>query len=371
MGEWHDRPVHVQGQADWPRPQPRVVDPTPQSPGSLLVGDRRRPAAGRAVVAALWAGVVFELFAFGVKELPSTRDAVPWADDPYDVVTSFAIFFVPLLLAVSAVRLPLCRRLEPLPLTRLIGLVRTAVVIEAVALVSLASDWVATVSGSGRVPTAATPIAIGALAVVTAIVVPTAVLVARVARDLPRDRGISGPDAVADLMSISQAVARRLGPAGSPAQSVLAAFDRGVIAAARRRPILATAVAAAVFASLIGATAAAEEGIGPLLGLFFLVAWCGMFAFLAVVGGYVGVVKGAAPLDGLRRRALRATIAACVAVLAALALRDALWWVVGTTADQAAPADLLTLLVAAAALAFVGTLGVETVRERDRSTRPT
>lgn len=74
------------------------------SPAFLPVADARRPRIGRAILGAMLAAGLFELFAFGAKEIRPLGDHAPWMDDPYDVVTSFAMFFLPIVGGFSAVR---------------------------------------------------------------------------------------------------------------------------------------------------------------------------------------------------------------------------------------------------------------------------
>ena len=110
------------------------------SPAFLPVADARRPRIGRAVIGTMLVAGLFEAFALGVKEFRPLGDHAPWMDDPYDVVTSFAIFFIPIVGAFSAVRLVLCRRFEPLPISRVIDLLHGCVVLLVVALATAASD---------------------------------------------------------------------------------------------------------------------------------------------------------------------------------------------------------------------------------------
>ena len=69
----------------------------------------------RAANAAALAVVVFwALFVFSA-ELPSVRAHSPWAEDPYDVVISFAALLVPLIALVTFVRCQRWRGLAPMP----------------------------------------------------------------------------------------------------------------------------------------------------------------------------------------------------------------------------------------------------------------
>ncbi len=87
-----------------------------------------------------------------------------------------------------------------------------------------------------------------------------------------------------------------------------------------------------------------------------------MFAFLAVAGSYLGVVRSVTPLRGARRRAVDGVVAACVASLTALAFRNSLWWAVGSREAAAGPAQFATLVALAALAAFSVAFGVESLR---------
>lgn len=69
----------------------------------------------RAANAVALAVVVFlALFVFSA-ELPSVRAHSPWAEDPYDVVISFAALLVPLVAVLTFVRCQRWRGLAPMP----------------------------------------------------------------------------------------------------------------------------------------------------------------------------------------------------------------------------------------------------------------
>ena len=119
-------------------------------PAFLPVSDARRPRIGRAILGTMLVAGLFEIFALGAKEFRPLGDHAPWMDDPFDVVTSFAIFFLPIIGALSAVRLALCRRFEPLPLGRLADLVHGCIVLLVIAMATAASDWIAVIVGADR-----------------------------------------------------------------------------------------------------------------------------------------------------------------------------------------------------------------------------
>ena len=79
------------------------MDALHASSAFLPVADARRPPIGRAILGAMLAAGQFELFAVGAKEIRPLGDHAPWMDDPYDVVTSFAMFFLPIVGAFAAV----------------------------------------------------------------------------------------------------------------------------------------------------------------------------------------------------------------------------------------------------------------------------
>ena len=83
----------------------------------------------RAANAVALAVVVFlALFVFSA-ELPSVRAHSPWAEDPYDVVISFAALLVPLVAVLTFVRCQRWRGLTPMPAPALRQVMRGAGVV--------------------------------------------------------------------------------------------------------------------------------------------------------------------------------------------------------------------------------------------------
>ena len=341
-----------------------VMDALSARPAFLPVADARRPRIGRAIIGAFLAAGLFELFALGVKEFRPLGDHAPWMDDPFDVVTSFAIFFLPIVGALSAVRLALCRRFEPLPRSRLDDLVHGCIVLIGVALVIAGSDWIAVIRGVDRASwSPVTPALVAALAVLTAGLALAAVGLAREARRLPpleRSEPV-GPDWLADASELATRVSRRLGPFEPVTTRGIRVVDRWAWAWVRRRPITAAVIAAAGFAALFDVGALREGSSLEVLVFVFGVAWCGMFAFLLAVGSYLGLVRTPRVLGGARRRLLDATLLGCASVPITLAFRDSLWGLVGTSAGQAGLAELDRLLVLVAAAVVGLTFVVETI----------
>ena len=103
----------------------------------LQVGDPIRPILGRAVKLTLIAAITFTGFAYFAKAVPSLYVHEPWQNDPYDTFVSFAIFFVPLLAAVSFVRFPLFKKCQALPIQRVGDLLRGCRLILGIAVVTM------------------------------------------------------------------------------------------------------------------------------------------------------------------------------------------------------------------------------------------
>jgi hypothetical protein len=340
---------------------------------ALVSGDARRPGIGRVVFWSLLLAGAFEAFAWVVKEVHALGSHAPWADDPYDVATSFAIFFVPLLVLVTATRIPLCRRLDPLPLARVRALLRSSAAIVAIVLVTLLADWVSVVVGANEASwSPATPWLVVVLCALSLLTLPVLIGLRRTTRQLPvaarNGSELSDPDWLADLLELTRRTARRLGWGSQAAAWAADQADRRLVDPIRRHPIATAAAAAAVFAVALAEAAAREDGIGPVLGLVLSVAWCGMFGFLVVASAWLDLVRPASPLVGWHRRLVASVTLACVAVLLALAFRDSLWWATGTTG--AGLPDVARLLALTAGATFGITLLAQTVADvgarRDR-----
>jgi len=127
----------------------------------------------------------------------------------------------------------------------------------------------------------------------------------------------------------------------------------------RCHPLLWAATASFAFGALLTAGAAQEEGFSPVLIVFLIVGTCGMFAFLVMGGGYLGVVRSAQPASGTRRRLIDAVTLACASAPVTIAFRDSLWWLIGTRAADARVLQLVVLLAFGSALVFLVVLGAK------------
>jgi len=86
-----------------------------------------------------------------------------------------------------------------------------------------------------------------------------------------------------------------------------------------------------------------------------------MFALIVPTGSYLGIVRSPACMDGMQRRLLDAGLVGAAAVPIALAFRDSLWWLVGSSSGQASLGTLELLIAIVAASAAALTLVIETI----------
>jgi hypothetical protein len=336
---------------------------------TLRAGDPHRRALGAAVIAVLVSAVVFMAVELPVKQFLAAYDHAPWSNDPYDAVTSFAVFFVPLVILVALVRVALCRRSEPLPVSRALGILRCGRVALATMAVTVLADWVSVVLKANRAEwNGITPWLVLLLALATAVVAPAGVLVRRAAVRMPHVPGgaAPGPDWFSDVMTLAEDAAAWLGPLARLGVAAVRWVNRWVVRSIRRFPIAAASGAALAFGVLLALNTLLREGAGPALWIDVVVGSTGMFAFLVAAGAYVGLVRSGHPAAGARRRAVDAAVIGSAAVPAALGFRDWLWWVVGGDGGSSARLGAL-LLVAALATACVVFAG-ETLLRMHRAT---
>jgi hypothetical protein len=329
---------------------------------TLPVGDPRRVPLGRAMLRTLAAAVVFVAFALASKELDVLYRHVPWSDDPYDAAVSFAIFFVPLMIAVDLVRVLRCRRDEPLPMARVRSVVRGGRVMLAATLITLTGDWISLVLQTNRASWTGITAAVAAvLVVVSAIALKAAFDLHRAASPLPvisREESYD-PDWFTDAVALGDRYSAWLGPLAHVARRRIDWVDRHVIAAIRTYPIVAGAVSALAFGVLLALNQLVREGPGAALWIDVVVGSSGMFAFLTAGATYVGVVRSERPPAGPRRRMIDAAVAGCAAAPTALALRSGLGWVIGSGVDT--PGRVGVLIAVASVVTVAVVFGGETV----------
>jgi len=336
-----------------------------QSPYVMPVGDVRRPLIGRAAFGTLLASAIFFVFTATKQSNPIYVHA-PWVNDPYDTVFSFTMFFVPLVAATVLVQLSLCRKSEPLPTGRVVTILRGCRIALGAMTIELLSAWVSVAVGANRSEwTAATTVLIALLILCSTVTGKVIVDVVR-APYLPspdRVEELQESDWLADLVIVAQRESHWLGPLRRPGLSVLNWTDRTVIIKVRRHPVGAAAGTSAAFAvTVLGWQAIREGYFSSVTSLEIGLGFCGMFAFLVLAGAYLGIVRSPTRLYGVQRRAIDAVVAASTVSIATLAFRDSLWWIVGSNATTAGPAQFAALLGSTTLLALVVVFTMETLR---------
>ena len=124
----------------------------------------------------------------------------------------------------------------------------------------------------------------------------------------------------------------------------------------RRHSVATASLVAALFGLLLTASQARESGLGAISLLFFAVSSSGMFAFLIVIGSYLGLIRTDTKLSVVERRLLDSVVIACTLVPITLAFRSSWWWIVGSSDAFAQLPQLGELLALSALVGFSLTL---------------
>jgi hypothetical protein len=331
----------------------------------LAVGDPGRPLIRRAIAGTLLAAFVFSATAGPVKQVKVLYDHAPWLNDPYDVVVSFAMFFVPFFAACCLARVLLCRQSEVLPTERISDLLRGCRVVLGLILVTLVTEWASVGLGANRARwSAATWFQIAILLVTTVVTVKAAADLYRA--PAPRLAGLSADapavDWLADALALAGQYSRWLGRRQRAGLAVIAWTDRVAASRVRRHPVWSAAIAAVAFGVVVGGWQAVREGYPSAVALLAIsLLACGTFAVLVGAGGYLGLVRSGSALAGAARRALDAGVVSCTGVLVVLAFRNSLWWLVGSHAGSAGVLQMSALLGIGAVSFFSVVFGSETL----------
>lgn len=334
------------------------------NPDVLAVGDPRRPVIGRAVLGVILICGAFTVCAYTAKEVVPLYVHSPWEDDPYDAVVSFTVFFVPMVAGLCLLRLPACRRDQPLPVRRAADLLRAGRVAFAAIALTLVSDWASVALRANRSAwTPATALLVAALAVLTAAAAVAGANLRRAARLI----GLAGttiastgrPDWVDDLLGTAGQCSAWLGPARGMAERMVGWLGRRVVPLMRRHRVATAAAAAAAFGLALATGQYVGEGPGPGPWLFFVVGFCGMYAFSASAGAYLRIVSSERPASGIRRQLIDASVLACASVPVAIAFRGPLLWITGPAPVHGALPKVMLLLLVAAAVVFAVTFVTE------------
>ncbi len=343
-----------------------VSPPTPSLASALIpVGDPWRASLRLPVFGTLLLALAFLLYAAPVKETPFLFDHAPWTNDPYDTAISFMMFFVPLIAVLCAPRVLLCRRGEPLPTARIHDVLRGCRVILAGITLTLAAEWVSVFVRDSSVQwNGATWLQIGMLVVMSVLDLAAVLAVRRAG--LPRQGGEpairTDPDWLGDFLRFVDSWRRRLGPTGRPALWATGLADRHLLARIRRHPLWTALGVCAVFGAGVGVNQGIREGYRGRLTIFVaLMLAIGMFGLVAAAGNYLGLVRSSTPWHGPARRLIDAAVITSAGLLVPLALRNGLWWMVGSNSTAAGLPQLVALLAIAALVIFLTAYGAETV----------
>jgi hypothetical protein len=352
-----------------------VSPPPPPSASALIrIGDPWRASLRLPVFGTLMLAVAFFLYAAPVKETPFLYNHAPWLNDPYDTAISFMMFFVPLIAVLCAPRVLLCRRSEPLPTARIHDVLRGCRVILAGITLTLAAEWVSVFVRDSSVQwNAATWLQIGMLVVMSALDLGALLAVRRAG--LPRQGGEpairADPDWLGDFLRFVDSWSRRLGPAGRPALWAARLADRHLLARIRRHPLWIAFVVCAVFGAGVGVNQGLREGYsGPVTVLAVLLLAVGMFGLLVAAGHYLGIVRSSTPWHGPARRLIDAAVITSVGLLVPFALRNGLWWMVGSNSNAAGLPQLVALLAISILVIFVTAYAAETALRLHSEPRP-
>ncbi len=315
----------------------------------LPVGDRQRSALGRMVVAVLGVSVGFYVYIWLSKEVPVLYAQTPWRDDPYDAVISFMFVAVPVLVCLSAVRLLLCRRFEPLPLRRALNLVQICWLLCLAMALTLVSEWVSL--GLGEHPPTGTPASIGLITVLglmSAAVLTVTILLHRARRmRWARAQAPPQPDWLADAIWLTEREASRLGRPGAVMVRMIRSIDRSLITHMRRHPLQAAGAFAVALSLVTDSPQVVLEGYRATLAIwFYAVGSCTDFAFLVIAARYLHLIER--PQHRVSP-SVYALVLTTLSVPVVASFRGSLWWIVGasdSTGGLSQLVELTTLLPA-------------------------
>lgn len=345
-----------------------AASPAPQ----LSVGDPARRLIGRAVLGSLALAALFLLATLPVHAVPTMWAHGPWSQDPYHVVVTFTVMFVPLVAALCVSRAPLCRRDVPLPTRRARDLLRVSRILVLLVLSMVASAWISVALPAARFSwTASTVTAFCDLAVLSVASLWVSNLLWRAFR-VPIGEA-AGADWLADVITLGERVSDRFDVLRPHAPAVLRWVDHQAINGLRRHPLLTAAIPSVVLGIGVATSQGVQEGysFGGYL-LFFLVTASGVFAFLTIVGQHLGLLVGdtAQPATAvnaeLRKCLIHAAVAASASAPFAIAFRSVIWSAFGISEQQARWPDLNELVLGVAAVTASVTVVLESLPHRSR-----
>ena len=354
-----------------------MADPAATPAPALSVGDPARRLIGRAVLGSLALAALFVLATLPEHAVPTMWADGPWSQDPYHVVVSFTVIFIPLVAALCVSRAPLCRRDAPLPTRRARDLLRVSRILVLLVLVMVASAWTSVAFPAQRYSwTGSTVTAFCDLAVLSVASPWTGNLLWRAFR-VPIGEA-AGADWPTDVIALGERVSSRFDVLRPHAPAVLRWIDHRIINGLRRHPLITVAIVSVAFGIAVAISQGVQEGysFGGYL-LFFLVTALGVFAFTTIVGQHLGLVVGdaaepATAANGeLRNCLIHAAVAASASAPFAIAFRSVIWPVFGISEQQAGWLDLNELVLGTAAVTASVTVMLESLLHRSRRNHAT
>lgn len=253
-----------------------------------------RLAANAAAIAV----VAYAVLWFATTQVRSIREVSPFAEDPWDLVASYAAIFLPLVAGATWVR-SLRHREAILPPATAARIRWGAGLAVGIVLASLAADLVAFVTvprpgpaTDGRIALIAMLLAAATLGAVAATLL--LVRAAFVARDAPSTRLDSPmtsrePDIVDDLLALAEDAARPIGlgrPVGRLSAAIERFLDRSQLSPRRHRFLFGVVLAIAAAAAFDMWHAVVEGAwASPIVPLIF-----GSLIGVGVLGIYLGTV---------------------------------------------------------------------------------
>lgn len=334
------------------------------SAGLLAIGDPIRSAARRAVIGTLVTGTCFSVLVGPLKLATAVYSHAPWLNDPYDTVVSFAMFYVPVLVIFNLVRVLRCNGRRPISADRLRYLLRGCQLILGVAVITVVTEWISVLLKANRLAyNWETWLQVGFLALLTILTAwavagllraPARALAAKARRSAP------GPDWFSDAVALASSHEHWFGSARGPVLGLVNWADRAVVGVMRRHPLWTAAALALAFGVVIGGVQALREGYLALAAVMAIsLLGCGMYAFLVAAGGYLGLLAGAAKMSPRGRRIRNAAVITGFGMLVVLAVRNSLWWIVGSDGSKAGLAQGYLLFGIFIVIFFGGSLAIQ------------